>query len=206
VNEAIQTNGDLRGLDLDGYAGYKSEILSVVGRKRRYLGQMDLNARSPKVWQFYDTTLRKVREYGAKIIRLDAFAYLHKEPGQANFFNTPGTWEYLERLKQIAKQHDLIIFPEIHAQYGSRLHEEVAARGFPIYDFFFPGLVLDALDRGKSGNLLCWIAELTQNGLPTINMLGCHDGIPVLDLRGADSNGIVRPGLLSDGEILSTID
>jgi sucrose phosphorylase len=32
-------------------------------------------------------------------------------------------------------------------------------------------------------------------------MLGCHDGIPVLDLRGKDILGISREGLLSDEEI-----
>ena len=71
--------------------------------KREYLGQMDLNARSELVWDFYDETLRKLSEYGAKIIRLDAFAYLHKEPGQPNFFNRPGTWDYLQRLRSFAQ-------------------------------------------------------------------------------------------------------
>jgi sucrose phosphorylase len=157
---------------------------------------MDLNAGSEQVWEFYDQTLKQLRDYGAKIIRLDAFAYLHKQPGEPNFFNKPGTWEYLERLKGIARKYDLIIFPEVHAEYGKGLHEEVASKGFPIYDFFFPGLVLDALERGSNAHLLDWINEITSKGLETINMLGCHDGIPVLDLRGAEIDGESRPGLL----------
>jgi sucrose phosphorylase len=36
----------------------------------------------------------------AAFFRLDAFAYLHKQVGESNFFNKPGTWEYLERIKQ----------------------------------------------------------------------------------------------------------
>ena len=36
-------------------------------------------------------------------------------------------------------------------------------------------------------------------------MLGCHDGIPVLDLRGKDILGISREGLLSDEQIDNTI-
>ena len=176
-------------------------VISIVCGKRDYLGQMDINARSELVWEFYDETLRKLSEYGAKIIRLDAFAYLHKEPGQPNFFNRPGTWEYLERLRKIAQKHDLIIFPEIHAEYGAGIHEEIAGEGYPIYDFFFPGLVIDALDRGENSALLQWIGDIRAKGLQTINMLGSHDGIPVLDLKGKILDGVGRPGLLSDEHI-----
>ena len=167
---------------------------------------MDLNARSEKVWEFYDETLGKLAAYGAQLVRLDAFAYLHKAVGEINFFNKPGTWEYLDRLKQLATGHGLTLLPEIHAEYGSLLHEEVASNGFPVYDFFLPGLVLDALDRGINTSLLRWIRELDDKGINTVNMLGCHDGIPVLDLRGKEVDGVYREGLLSDAEIEAAID
>ena len=32
-------------------------------------------------------------------------------------------------------------------------------------------------------------------------MLGCHDGIPVLDLKGKEVNGTYNAGLLTDDEI-----
>ena len=184
----------------------KDEIIEAVCRKRDYLGQMDLNARSELVWEFYDETLRKLSEHGARIIRLDAFAYLHKEPGQPNFFNRPGTWDYLQRLRGIAQKYNLTIFPEIHAEYGAGIHEEIAQEGYPIYDFFFPGLVIDALDRGSNEALLRWIGDIETKGLQTINMLGCHDGIPVLDLRGKQVNGSYRAGLLSDEHIDASIE
>ena len=206
VREAIEAQADLEQLDLGELDHYREAVLKVVCRKREYLGQMDLNARSELVWEFYEETLKKLRGYGAKIIRLDAFAYLHKEPGEANFFNRPGTWNYLQRLKGIADKYDLIVFPEVHAEYGSGLHEEVAEQGFPIYDFFFPGLVIDALDRGTNEALLQWIAEIRDKGLQTINMLGCHDGIPVLDLRGKQVDGVYRPGLMADEHIEATME
>ena len=53
--------------------------------------EMDLNAESEKVWSFYDDTLKKVHRFGTKIIRLDAFAYLHKRPGDANFYGCLST-------------------------------------------------------------------------------------------------------------------
>ncbi len=206
VNENIEAGREPQHMDLDGYAHFKSKILPVVENKRNYLGQMDLNAKSEKVWAFYEETLKKLKGYGAKIVRLDAFAYLHKEPGEANFFNKPGTWSYLERLKEIARRHDLTIFPEVHAQYGSGLHEEVAAKGYPIYDFFFPGLLIDALERGTSNHLCDWIDDIRQKGLVTINMLGCHDGIPVLDLKGIKADGECRKLLLDDAEIEAVVD
>lgn len=202
VNDMLNAKRELSEIDLGEYSHHKDDIVEVVEQNRRYLGQMDLNAQSEEVWQFYEETLKKLHDHGGRLIRLDAFAYLHKEPGEVNFFNKPGTWEYLERLKRIADKYDLMLLPEIHSEYGNRLHEEVAGKGFPIYDFFFPGLVIDALDRGTNKHLLQWIREILEKDIQTINMLGCHDGIPILDLRG--SEGV--DGLLSDEEIDTVID
>jgi sucrose phosphorylase len=206
TNEAIRADCHIDTVNFGEFGVHRQQITEIVEGKRDYLGQMDLNAQSEKVWEFYAETFAKLKRYGARIIRLDAFAYLHKSPGEANFFNKPGTWDYLDRLKRIALDYDLTIFPEIHAEYGRGLHEEVAAEGFPIYDFFFPGLVIDALDRGQNRALVNWIKEVTSKGLSTINMLGCHDGIPVLDLRGVEVDGGVRPGLLDDAQIEATME
>ena len=206
VNDVLNAKRDVTEIDLGDFSHHKDDIVFVVEQNRKYLGQMDLNAQSEEVWGFYDETLKKLHEHGGKLVRLDAFAYLHKEPGEVNFFNKPGTWEYLGRLKRIANKYDLILLPEIHSEYGYRLHEEVAAKGFPIYDFFFPGLVIDALDRGTNRHLLRWIGELMEKNIKTINMLGCHDGIPVLDLRGKEIAGVSNEGLLSDEEIDAVID
>ena len=206
ANTAIAEKKSLDEVDWGSYADQAEQVTGAIERKRKYLGQMDLNARSAKVWEFYDQTLARLRDYGASLVRLDAFAYLHKEPGETNFFNKPGTWEYLDRLKSMAAKYKLTLLPEIHSEFGYGLHEEVAAKGFPIYDFFLPGLVIDALDRGTSRHLLRWVQELQEKGIQTINMLGCHDGIPVLDLRGKDILGISREGLLSDEEIDATIE
>ena len=55
------------------------------GHGRQYLGQMDVNIQSPKVWEFYRETLEKIASYGAAIVRLDAFAYAPKTPGKKTF-------------------------------------------------------------------------------------------------------------------------
>ena len=201
VKIVIKENGNPTTGQFRQLGRFPEEIIKAISGKREYLGQMDLNARSELVWEFYDETLRKLSEHGARIIRLDAFAYLHKAPGQPNFFNRPGTWEYLDRLRDIATGYGLTIFPEIHAQYGTGIHEEISQQGYPIYDFFLPGLLIDALERGSNGALVRWISEIVDKKLQTINMLGCHDGIPLLDLRGAVVDGDYRPGLLIDEQI-----
>ncbi|WP_299550490.1 sucrose phosphorylase [Seonamhaeicola sp.] len=168
---------------------------------KSYLGQMDVNARSSLVWDFYKETLQKLSAYGCKILRLDAFAYLHKEVGQSNFFNMPGTWDYLKRIKKLADTHDLTVLPEIHAEYGLNLHDEVAAEGYQIYDFFLPGLMIHTLETQNNGALLAWAREIIDKGYKTVNMLGCHDGIPVLDLKGKQVGDTYHKGLLEDEAI-----
>lgn len=151
---------------------------------KSYLGQMDLNIKSEKVWGFYDNTLSKLADYGAEIVRLDAFAYAPKKPGEPNFLNEPDTWTFLHKLDEMAKSRDIKFLPEIHATYQEKIYEKIASKGYMTYDFFLPGLILDAFEQ-KSGNAIkLWADELVQKKIQTVNMLGCHDGIPVLDLRG----------------------
>lgn len=52
------------------------------------------------------------------------------------------------------------------------------------YDFFLPGLVLDAIENKDGSYLAAWADELRDHQIHTVNMLGCHDGIPLLDLKG----------------------
>lgn len=206
INSAIDKDQDLESLDFGGLERFKSEVLKVVYKNRNYLGQMDVNAKSQLVWDFYEETLSKLKGFGCNILRLDAFAYLHKEIGQSNFFNKPGTWNYLERINKIAKKNDLLLLPEIHAEYGLGLHKEVAQQGYYIYDFFLPGLILHTIEKANGKALIKWVNEIVANNYKTVNMLGCHDGIPVLDLKGKEVDSKYCKGLLEDDEIESLMD
>jgi sucrose phosphorylase len=62
VNDAIEAKQDLEAIDLGELAAHKEDVLAAIFHKRSYLGQMDLNARSETVWEFYDETLRKLRD------------------------------------------------------------------------------------------------------------------------------------------------
>ena len=201
INDAIEQSTDFNTIDFEDATNLKTEIVQIVEQNRSYLGQMDVNASSPLVWEFYEETLKKLSGYGCTILRLDAFAYLHKQVGESNFFNKPGTWEYLERIKQIAQKNNLMLLPEIHAEYGLHLHDEVANKGYTIYDFFLPGLTIHTIESKSCKAVLSWAKEIISKGYKTVNMLGCHDGIPVLDLKGKEVNGVYNKGLLADVEI-----
>ena len=161
-----------------------------------YLGQMDLNINSELVWGFYRDTLKTLAGYGAGIVRLDAFAYAPKAPGRRNFLNEPETWDVLERVRGIADDYGISLLPEIHAAYSERIYEKIAAKGYMTYDFFLPGLMIHAIENHDPSLLVRWAGEIIDKGIRTVNMLGCHDGIPVLDLKG----------LLPEEEIQNLID
>ncbi len=205
VNEAIDRNGNIDEVDFLNLSAKKNEILHIVHQKCSYLGQMDLNANSKLVWEFYEDCIKRLASYGCSILRLDAFAYLHKSVGETNFFNKPGTWEYLDRFKSIATDYKLHLLPEIHAEYGSKTHEEVSNKGFLIYDFFLPGLIVYSIEFKDNKPLLRWVNELIKKKYNTVNMLGCHDGIPILDLKGKEVDGVYCEGLLSDEQIEDVI-
>ena len=163
---------------------------------KEYFGQMDLNIQSDKVWDYYKTVIKKLAGYGAKIIRLDAFAYAPKKVGEKNFLNEPGTWELLEKVSDISKQYHIQLLPEIHAGYQEKIYEKIGQKGYMTYDFFLPGLIIDAIENSTGEVIAKWGMELVNKKINTVNMLGCHDGIPVLDLKG----------LISDERIQNLID
>lgn len=196
VAAALDAGGRPGSADFTGFEDARDAVVDLVESSRTYLGQMDVDIRSPKVWEFYGDTLDTLAGYGAEIVRLDAFAYAPKEPGAKNFLNDPGTWDLLARVKTLADERGLILLPEIHSRYDEKIHELLAGKGFLTYDFFLPGLVIDALERRDATVLRRWIGELVSQGIHTVNMLGCHDGIPLLDLKG----------LLDDERIESVIE
>ena len=184
INEGLDAGLKPTQIDLAEAGDAKAAVIDLLESGRKYLGQMDLNIKSPKVWEHYDNTLKTLASYGARIVRLDAFAYAPKEPGERNFLNEPGTWDLLEQVRQLADKYGVTLLPEIHASYGEKTHELVASKGYMIYDFFLPGLLIDALERRSGALLASWAQELLDKKMWAVNMLGCHDGIPMLDLKG----------------------
>ena len=183
-------------IEFGRFEKYKDQVVELLESRRRYLGQMDLNIKSDLVWEHYRNTLKALSGYGAKIVRLDAFAYAPKEPGKKNFLNEPDTWDVLEKVKKLADEFGVSLLPEIHASYSEKIYETVAGKGYMTYDFFLPGLLIYAIENKNGEVLKKWAQEIQEKKIRVVNMLGCHDGIPLLDLKG----------ILKEEEIQSMID
>ena len=184
INKTVAEGKTPEDIDFAGFEQYSGMLREYLQAHRSYLGQMDLNIKSPLVWDYYKETLKKLSDYGVSIVRLDAFAYAPKEPGLRNFLNDPGTWDLLKKIDDIASEHALTLLPEIHASYGEGTYKVLADKGYMVYDFFLPGLLIDAFIRKNGSYLKKWGDEVIENNIMTVNMLGCHDGIPLLDLKG----------------------
>lgn len=183
-------------IDFGPHAAWQAAVTDYLEARRSYLGQMDMNIQSPLVMEYYRETLEKLASYHASVIRLDAFAYASKLVGRHNFLNEPETWDLLAQIDGIAAPLGLELLPEIHADYATGTYKVLAEKGYLVYDFFLPGLLIDALRRGSGEVLARWGGEIVRDGIRTVNMLGCHDGIPLLDLKG----------LLPEEDIQAVID
>lgn len=145
---------------------------------------------------YYDAHSKGASAWMHLIVSHAMIVYAPKEPGARNFLNDPGTWELLGKVTDLAKPLGITLLPEIHASYAEGTYRTIAEKGYMVYDFFLPGLLLDALERRSGEVLVQWIREICERKMLTVNMLGCHDGIPLLDLKG----------LLPEERIQSLID
>lgn len=153
--------------------------------------QIDLDLRQDVTKEFFRKTIGGLVKRGAKIIRLDAFAYTTKRPGTNCFFLEPDVWEVLEFCDKIASDGGAILLPEIHEHYSIQL--KLAEKGYWVYDFALPMLVLHTLYSGSAARLKHWFEICPRKQFTTLDT---HDGIGVVDV--AD--------LLSAKEIESTKD
>lgn len=184
VNKALDNGVLPKDIDFKDFIEYRDKVVDYLESKRQYLGQMDLNIKSPLVWEYYENVLKTLANYGAKIVRLDAFAYAPKEPGLRNFLNEPGTWDLLEKINELASKYGLTLLPEIHSSYSEKSYRTLSDKGYMTYDFFLPGLIIHTLEEKSGEKLASWANEIIRDKIDVVNMLGCHDGIPLLDLKG----------------------
>ncbi len=140
--------------------------------------QIDLNLET-------ETTRRLVREFlqnlcahGARMVRLDAFAYTTKKPGTNCFFVEPDVWEHLSFAKNSIRDYGALLLPEVHEHYT--MQKRIAEHGYPVYDFALPMLVLQAIYDGDARNLKRWLSICPRNQFTTLDT---HDGIGVVDVR-----------------------
>ena len=90
----------------------------------------------------------------------------------------PYIWDVLAYCRQILEPHQVEILPELHGHYGKRL--EIAQRGYYVYDYALPMLVLYSLYSGESKRLADWLRICPRKQFTTLDT---HDGIGVIDVQ-----------------------
>lgn len=153
--------------------------------------QIDLNLSADVTRDFIRETLENLAGRGASVIRLDAFAYSIKKPDTSCFFVEPDVWDLLEWTRRIVAIRGVELLPEIHEHYSIQL--ELASRGYWVYDFALPMLVLHTLYFRSATRLIAWLRICPRKQFTTLDT---HDGIGVVDVKG----------LLSDDEIAQVQD
>lgn len=139
--------------------------------------QMDLNMESSVTWDFINRSLRFLLANGASMVRLDAFAFATKKYGTSCFFIEPEMWELMERVQRILDEKNIPMLPEIHDHYTVQL--KIADKGYAVYDFALPVLVLHTLYTGNSRRLKHWLNVCPRNQYTTLDT---HDGIGMVDV------------------------
>jgi sucrose phosphorylase len=161
--------------------------------------QVDLDFRNPEVLKQFVTIVRHYLDEGVRIFRLDAVAFLWKEPG-TTCINLPETHEIVRLLRTLVE----------HAQPGAMLITETnipnrenlsyfgnANEAHCVYNFSLPPLLVNCLVTGDCTWLKHWMMSMPppRNGTAYFNFIASHDGI---GLRPAE-------GLLEEEELATLV-
>lgn len=141
--------------------------------------QIDLNCSTGTTQEFFRSTLAYLASIGSSVVRLDAFAYAVKKAGTSCFFVEPEIWELLTFCADALKPYGAQILPEIHEHYSIQL--KLAEKGFAVYDFSLPMLLINAIYYGKTAYLKNWLRICPRKQYTTLDT---HDGLGVVDVRG----------------------
>ena len=142
--------------------------------------QIDLDVHSGVTRSFFSDALALFARNGVRAVRLDAVGYVIKKPGTSCFMVEPEIHAFLSWLDGVARPLGVELLLEVHAHHA--VQRALSARGYWVYDFVLPGLILHTLLRASSRKLRAYLEQAPGR---QFTMLDCHDGIPVQpDLDG----------------------
>ncbi|MGM0378979.1 MAG: sucrose phosphorylase [Bacillota bacterium] len=159
--------------------------------------QIDLDIRKEKTLEFVKETVKNLCNKGASVLRIDAFAYVTKKADTNCFFIEPETWDILNYIKDIANKYDTILLPEIHEHYS--IQKKISNKGFWVYDFALPMLVLYTLYGKDNRPLINWLKKAPKKQFTTLDT---HDGIGVVDVKDLMTDkqiGFTKDSLYENG-------
>lgn len=151
--------------------------------------QIDLNFANPDVLlEVVDTLLFYVAR-GAELIRLDAIAFMWKEPG-TSCIHLPQTHRIIQSLRTVLDvvAPGVVLITETNVPHEQNVsyfgdgHNEAQM----VYNFSLPPLTLHAFHTGNAETLSRWASTLAtpSDEVCFFNFLASHDGIGLTPARG----------------------
>ena len=150
--------------------------------------QVDLNYATPELLAEVVEILLEYVKHGARIIRLDAIAYLWKEVG-TNCIHLPQTHEIVKLFRDVLD----VVAPHVLLLTETNVpHDENVSyfgggdEADMVYQFSLPPLLLDAFVNADAEPLKRWLAGLAPppSGTSYFNFTASHDGVGVRPLEG----------------------
>lgn len=197
--------------------------VDISGRGRRWIwttfspDQVDLNFRNPEVLLEFASILLMYLRQGARLVRLDAVAFVWKTLG-TSCTSLPEVHAVVRILRALvdAAEPGTLLLTETNVPSAENLsYLGQGDEAHLVYQFSLPPLLLHALWCGMVGVLRAWLAELPvpPPGTAYLNFTASHDGIGLRPLEGliapAERNsmladmrrrgGFVSPRRMPDG-------
>ncbi len=151
--------------------------------------QVDLNYANPRVMLAMLETLVQYARRGARIIRLDAIAYLWKQPG-TNCIHLPQTHAAVQLMRHVLDRvaPGTLILTETNVPHAENISYfgDGCDEAHMVYQFSLPPLLLDAIHSGETAALRDWLGSLNPRSRQTtfFNFTASHDGTGVRPLEG----------------------
>jgi sucrose phosphorylase len=150
--------------------------------------QIDLNYAEPAVLAEMLAILLEYVSHGARIIRLDAIAYLWKEVG-THCIHLPATHEVVKLMRDVLEQlaPQALLLTETNVPHDENVsYFGDGDEAHMVYQFSLPPLLLDAFINDDAVPLKHWLQNLQSPPVGTtfFNFTASHDGIGVRPLEG----------------------
>ncbi len=161
--------------------------------------QVDVDFRNPTVLLEYIAIIGRYLDEGAQWLRLDAVAFLWKQPGTP-CIHLPQTHEVIRLLRLLMEYknaHALLISETNVPNRENLTYFGNSNEAHIIYNFSLPPLLIHSLLSGDAKYLKSWMMSMPPSpvGCTYLNFTASHDGI---GLRPAE-------GLLSDEELATFV-
>ena len=150
--------------------------------------QIDLNYAAPTLLaEMMDILLDYVAR-GARIVRLDAIAYLWKELG-TDCIHLPQTHAVVRLMRRLTERlaPGTLLLTETNVPHAENVSYFGAGdEAHVVYNFSLPPLLLDAMLVGDTAVLRLWAESVsrTRPGTTLLNFTASHDGVGVRPLQG----------------------